>query len=176
MLELATDAALAHTPKATQHPPGQTGETPEGAKHGNVQTFLKEALATALQVIKLPHSIIRIFLNYYSPQGNEDFRLMVDQHDEVAQEAATRIDELEEERNIYFTNSVELTSTFREMKERYKHPREVNLASRSVKEEVSQEARRASHQTLYNQTTQHSYPRDIAQQPHAGASRVFNRT
>ena len=79
--------------------------------------------------MKLPHSIIRIFLNYYSPQGNEDFRLMVDQHEEVAQEAATRIDELEEERNSYFTNAVELTSRFREMQEKYKHPREVNLAS-----------------------------------------------
>ena len=30
----ARDAALAHIPKATQHTPGRTGETPEGAEHG----------------------------------------------------------------------------------------------------------------------------------------------
>ena len=47
---------------------------------------MKEALATALQ-------------------GNEDLREMVGQHEAVAMETATRIDEIVAERNSYFTNA-----------------------------------------------------------------------
>ena len=73
-LEQARDLALAHTHKATQPPPGPTCATPEGAEH--VNTFLKEAQATALQVQILLDSIKRTISNYYSLQGNEDLRQM----------------------------------------------------------------------------------------------------
>ena len=47
---------------------------------------------------------------------------MVGQHEAVAMEAATRIDEIEAERNSYFTNAQDLTKHFREMQQRYKPP------------------------------------------------------
>ena len=75
-----------------------------------MNTFLKEALATATQ-------------------GNEDLREMVGQHEAVAMEAATRIDEIVAEQNSYFTNARNLTKHFREMQQKYKAPQEINLAS-----------------------------------------------
>ena len=63
--------------------------TPDG---GDVNTFLKEALATVLI-------------------GNEELREMVGQQETVAMEAATRIDEI-------VTNARDLTKHFREMKQK----------------------------------------------------------
>ena len=119
-MEQARDLALAHTSKATQPLPGPICTTTGGAQH--VNTFLNEALATTLQVQILLQSIKRTISNYYSLQGNEDLREMVGQHEAVAMEAATHKDEIEAERNSYFTNAVELTTHFREMQDRYKHP------------------------------------------------------
>ena len=82
---------------------------------GDVNAFLKEALATALQ-------------------GNEELREIVGQHKTVAMEAATRIDEIVSERNSYFTNA-RVTKNFREMQQKYKGPNEINLASLAVLKE-----------------------------------------
>ena len=138
-MEQARDLALAHTPKATQPPPEPTWATPEGAEH--VNTFLKEALATALRVQILLESIKRAISNCYILQGNEDLWEMVGQHEAVAMEATTRIDEIEAERNSYFTNAVALTSHFREMQDRYKHPQEIKLASlEALKERLAKKS------------------------------------
>ena len=95
-MEQARYRVLAHTPKATQPPPGTICATPDG---GDVNTFLKEALATVLQVQILLQATKRSIYNYYSPQGNEDLREMFVQHEALAMEAVTRIDEIEAERN-----------------------------------------------------------------------------
>ena len=66
---------------------------------------------------------------------------MVGQHEAVAMEAATRIDEIEAEHYSYFTNAVELTSHFREMQDRYKHPQEIKLASlEALKERLAKKS------------------------------------
>ena len=74
-----------------------------------MKAFLMEALATALQ-------------------GKEELREIVGQHETVAMEAATRIDEIVSERNSYFTNARDLMKHFREMQQKYKGLNEINLA------------------------------------------------
>ena len=140
-------------------PPGPICATLDGTEH--VNTFLKEALATVLQVQILLQATKRSIYNYYSPQGNEDLREMFVQHEALAMEAVTRIDEIEAERNSYFTNAVELTTHFRETP-----PGDQPRITRGAKREVSQEVGRASHHTHHHQTIKSSkrrarYPRDI---------------
>ena len=93
-------------PAPQSHPVAQCA-TPES---GDVNAFLKDALMTVLQ-------------------GNEELRKIFGQHESVAKEAATRIDEIVTERNSYFTNARDLTKHFREMQQKYKGPNEINLAS-----------------------------------------------
>ena len=97
-----------------------------------MNTFLKEALATALQ-------------------GNEDLREMVVQHEAVAMEAATRINEIVAEWNSYFNIARDLTIHFREMQQKYKAPQEINLASlAALKERLANKS--GGHATTTQQT------------------------
>ena len=129
-MEQARDLAQAQTPKAPQPLPGALCATPDG---GDVNTFLKEALATALQ-------------------GNEDLREMVGSHKAVAMEAATRINEIEADRKFYFTNARDLTKHFREMQQRYKPSQEINLASlEALKERLTNKS--GGHATTPTQQT-----------------------
>ena len=85
---------------------------------GDMNAFLKEALATALQ-------------------GNKELRMILEQHESVAHEAATKIDEIVLEHDGIMANTRDLTAQFREMQKKYRGRGQISLSSlASLKEHI----------------------------------------
>ena len=85
-------------------------------ERGDINGFLKEALATVLL-------------------GNEELRMIVEQHASVAHDTATKIYEIVMERDGIMPNVCDLTAQFCEMQKKYRGPGQISLSSLAVLKE-----------------------------------------